>query len=362
MKIIVFAGGIGSRLWPLSRKNSPKQFEKIIEGKSTLQKTVERLFPEFKPEDIFISTGQKYQAIIKEQLPYIPEDNFIFEPMMRDVGPAIGLAASILEAKFKNEPIAILWSDHLVKYEEKFRNILRLSEKRINEGKADFIFIAQKPRFANSNIGWIKIGKKVEEKEGRATIYDFEKLIYGPSPEQAQQFLTSGTHVWNLGYFVTTPKFLVSLYKMFVPEMYENLKEIAKNWKTEKFEEKLLAIYPELEKISFDNAILEKMSPDNFYVISEDLGWSDIGAWEAMKEALSDSEDENVIIKGRVELNGSRDMIVHNDTEQLIVGIDLNGIVIVNTGDVLMICPKDSVPKIKKFVNNLENTPYENLA
>lgn len=361
MKIVVFAGGVGSRLWPLSRKNTPKQFGKIIEGKSTLQKTIERLLPEFQAEDIFIATGEKYKDIVREQLPYIPENNFIFEPAMRDVGPAIGLAACLLHKRFNDEPIAILWSDHLVKREEEFRSILRLAEKRINEKKADFIFIAQKPRFANQNIGWIQIGEKVEEKEGRAKIYRFEKLIYGPSREQAEVFFRGQDHVWNLGYYVTTPKFLTSLFEKYVPDMYQQMSEIANVWGTDGFQDTLTEIYPTVEKISFDNAILEKMSPDNFYVISEDLGWSDIGAWEAMKEALTDTDDEN-LTKGKIILEDCRNSIIHNDTNQLIVGIDLDEFVIVSTDDVILVCPKNSVSKIKEFVSGLAGTEHEHLT
>src|SRR5689334_19843359 len=113
MKIVIFAGGVGSRLWPLSRKNSPKQFGKIIGEQSTLQQTVDRLLPSFAPSDIYIATGKQYKKTVIEQLPQIPQENFIFEPTMRDVGPALGLVANLLNKKFSNEPIAILWSDHL---------------------------------------------------------------------------------------------------------------------------------------------------------------------------------------------------------------------------------------------------------
>src|SRR3990170_6905967 len=131
MKIVIFAGGVGTRLWPLSRKNTPKQFEKIIGDKSTLQQGVHRLMPDFAPSDIYVFTGRKYQEIVTKQLKELPKENFIFEPTMRDVGPAIGLAASIFSKSNEDEPIAILWSDHLVKNEEAFRKVLHLAEKII---------------------------------------------------------------------------------------------------------------------------------------------------------------------------------------------------------------------------------------
>src|SRR3989344_1428562 len=115
MKVVIFAGGVGTRLWPLSRKNTPKQFGKLIGDKSTLQEAVARLQPEFNPKDIYVATGKRYQDIVTTQLPKIPRENFIFEPEMRDVGPAIGLVSFLLAQKFPNEPFAILWSDHMVK-------------------------------------------------------------------------------------------------------------------------------------------------------------------------------------------------------------------------------------------------------
>lgn len=360
MKVVVFAGGVGSRLWPLSRKNTPKQFGQIIGEKSTLQQTVDRLIPEFKPEDIFVATGKTYKDIVMSQLPQIPPENFIFEPTMRDVGPAIGLNI-FLQAKLNpDEPVAILWSDHMVKNLVMFRNVLRLAEESITKYNANFVFIAQEPRFANQNLGWIELGNKVKEENG-AEIYAFTRLRYRPELEEAEQFFNQDNFVWNLGYFVTTPRFLVSLFKEYAPEMYEKLVEIQEAYRTDQFEEKLESIYPTLEKISFDDAILVKMSPQDVFVISTDLGWSDIGAWDALKEALAESSDEN-ITKGKVLLEDTKDVLFFNYTHQLCVGIDLEQMLVINTEDVLLVCPKSSVPKIKKLVENLKGTSHEHLT
>lgn len=360
MKIIVFAGGVGTRLWPLSRKNSPKQFEKFIGNKSTLQQTVERLMPEFAPSDIYIATGKKYEEIVTTQLPSIPAENFIFEPAMRDVGPALGMVACILEKNFSNEPVAILWSDHLVKNESLFRSILRLSEKKINDHESEFIFITQKPRFANQNMGWIEVGEKLSEAVG-ARVYTFKRLIYRPKLEEAEEFFQSESFMWNLGYFVTTPRYLSSLFKQYAGGIYDQLCIIADAWGTERFEETLQSIYPKIEKTSFDDAVLVKVEPSQMQVVSADLGWSDIGAWESLKEALASHVDENVT-KGDVLLNDSRDTLVFNYTDQLVVGIDLDEMLIISTEDVLLVCPKSAVPKIKKVVERLEGTKHERLT
>lgn len=360
MRIIVFAGGVGSRLWPLSRKNSPKQFGKIIGEKSTLQEAIGRLQPTFKPSDIYIATGKRYKDIVLEQLPEIPQENFIFEPQMRDVGPAIGLATTLLGKKDPDEPIAIIWSDHLVKHIERFQHILSVAENAVKDKKADFVFIAQKPRFANQNIGWIECGEEMSEEEG-LKMFRFKKLKYRPKLSQAEDFFADGHYVWNLGYFVTTPRFLSEKFEKFVPEMFEKLSKIGEAVQTEMFDQTLEEIYPTLEKITFDDAILEKISPDKIFVISEDIGWSDIGAWEALKEALSAHAEENVT-QGDVLVEDSTDSLVFNYTNQLVVGIDLEEMVVVNTNDVVLICPKKSVPKIKKIVENLEGTSLEHLA
>jgi mannose-1-phosphate guanylyltransferase len=360
MKIVIFAGGVGTRLWPLSRKNTPKQFGKIVGDQSTLQKTIERLLPEFKAEDIYIATGKNYKEVVMEQLPMLPKENFIFEPMMRDVGPAIGLSAFLLEKKFGNEPIAILWSDHLVKNEIAFRHILRMAEKKIQHNEAKFIFIAQDPRFANQNLGWIELGEKLESKGG-ADLFQFKRLCYQPKPEEAEFFFKNKNYVWNLGYFVTTPTYITSLFKTYVPDMSEKLQKIQDAAGTNKFEPTLEEVYPTLEKISFDDAILVKLNPQGFQVIASDLGWSDVGAWDALKEALSENKEQN-ITSGDVVLENTTDTLLFNYSKKLCIGIDLSELIVINTDDVLLICPKSSVPKIKKFVKNLDGTSYEHLV
>jgi mannose-1-phosphate guanylyltransferase len=361
MKIVLFAGGVGSRLWPLSRKNAPKQFGKIIADRSMLQIAVHKLFPEFQWEDIYISTGKIYSTLIHEQLPQLPDGNIIVEPEMRDVGPAVGLVVAQMEKMNPDEPLVLLWgSDHLVKKEALFRRMLRTAEKLVMKNPNQIVFIGQKPRFANQNLGYIEFGEKMETIDD-FPVHKFTGFEYRPPLRKAQEWLTDGKHAWNLGYFATTPRFLWKLFKEFSPDLFEKLKKIQDAYGTGDYDQVLSEVYPTLEKISFDNAILEKMDPRQGRVISADIGWSDIGAWEALKEALSDKVEANVT-KGKILLEDCKDSILHNETKQLIVGIDLEGLVVVSMDDVILICPKDSVPKIKKFVQNLNGTDYEHLA
>jgi len=361
MKIVIFAGGVGSRLWPLSRKKSPKQFEKIVGDQSMLQIAVNKLFPDFDWKDVFISTGRHYEELVREQLTQLPADNLIVEPEMRDVGPAVGLVIARLVKDSPDEPVALLWgSDHLVKKEDVFRNALRVAEGLIQKDPNKIVFIGQKPRFASQNLGYIEFGNQMQEVNG-LDIYEFTGFQYRPDQETAKRFFADQQHSWNLGYFVTTPRFLWTLFEQFALELFEDLKKINDAYLTDTYETVLQEIYPTIDKISFDNAILEKMDTRDGMVISVDIGWSDIGAWEALKEAFSESEDENVT-KGNVMVEDSRDSLVFNYNNQLVVGIDLEKMLVINTGDVLLVCPKDSVPKIKKFVERLTGTEHEKLA
>ena len=361
MKVIIFAGGVGTRLWPLSRKNTPKQFEKIVGDRSMLQIAVGKLFPEFKWNEIYISTGNHYKDLVASQLPQLPEKNIIIEPEMRDVGPAVGLITSLFVKENPDEPIALLWgSDHLVREEQLFRKVLRAAEKLILKDPEKIVFIGQKPRFASQNLGYIEFGKQTDEID-EVPVFKFSGFKYRPHLSLAEKFLKDGHHAWNLGYFVLTPRFLWKLFEQFSPELYSQLKQINEAYGTKDYEKVLEKVYPGIEKISFDNAILEKLDPNDANVLSVDIGWSDIGAWEALKEALSEKEDENVT-KGKVMLEDSSDTLMFNFTNQLTVGIDLDEMLVINTEDVVLVCPKDSVPKIKKLVESLTGTENEHLA
>ncbi len=360
MKVVIFAGGVGSRLWPLSRKNTPKQFEKIVGDESMLQVAVSKLFPDFTWEDIYISTNKQYEGILKKQFPELPEENLIFEPAMRDVGPAVGLMIANFVKKYPNEAISILWGDHLIKKDEEFRKVLKVAEGIIQKDPEKIVFIGQKPRFASVNLGYIEYGETEEKIEG-VRVYEFKDFLYRPDEKTAKEYLSDGKHAWNLGYFATTPQFLWSQFEKNAPELYKKLKTISDAVDTPEYEKVLEEVYPTIEKISFDNAILEKLNPEHGCVLSVDIGWSDIGAWEALKEALSSSEDENVT-KGNVDLVDSKDSLVFNYNGQLVVGIDLESMLVINTGDVLLVCPKNSVPKIKKYVESLKDGPNEKLT
>src|SRR3989344_7584591 len=245
MKVIIFAGGVGTRLWPISRKNAPKQFEKIVGDKSTLQMAIEILAPDFKLEDIYISTGEKYKEIVFEQLPQIPRENFIFEPEVRDVGPAGAVACAIVGKNNPTDPIAIIWSDHFIKKARRLREVLGFAEELVREKSDLLILIGQRARFANQNLGWLEFGEEVRNMRG-TKVFTFKSLIYRPSLIQAQKYLESDTFAWNPGYFVTTPSFILDSYKKFTPAIWEGVIKIQNAVGDGNFESVMKTEYPKL--------------------------------------------------------------------------------------------------------------------
>ena len=361
MKAVIFAGGVGTRLWPLSRKKSPKQFEKVVGDKSTLQLAAERLMPEFKPEDIFISTGTAYVDVVAQQLPFVPRENIIAEPAKKDVGPAVALIMGYLAKRFPDEPVIILWSDHIVQQIEKFKNIILQANEVVKEHPEKIIFIGHTPRFASENLGWIETDEEAFTKE-EVTFRTFAGFKYRPNPELAQQYFSDKRYCWNLGYFVTTPGFIYDLFRRFSPNIYSVTEKIVQHKEHESFNKALQEHYKEMPEINFDNAVLEQLDKDCAYVVIDDIGWSDVGAWEALKEALEQQREDN-ITKGRVMLEDSVDNLVYNyDGERLIVGVDLSDLLVVNTKDVLLVAKKSSVSKIKKLVESFQGTEHEHLT
>lgn len=361
MKAVIFAGGVGTRLWPLSRKKSPKQFEKVVGDKSTLQLAAERLSPEFKNEDIFVSTGKDYVDLVKEQLPFIPAENIIAEPTKRDVGPAVALIMGYLAKKFPHEPVIILWSDHLVKKIDAFKKIIVESSKIIQKDDNFIVFIGQKPRFASENLGWIETGNEIEKHEGVA-FRAFEGFKYRPDQEKAKEYYDDRKYCWNLGYFVSTPRFVYSLFKQYSPNIYEVSEKIMDYKHESEFPARVNEFYKDMPEISFDNAVLEQLDKKRAFVVMEDIGWSDVGAWEALKEALEKESQDN-ITKGRVLLENSEDNLVYNyEGKKLIVGVNLNDLLVVNTNDVILVAKKSAVQQIKKLVESFQGTENEHLT
>jgi mannose-1-phosphate guanylyltransferase len=357
MKAIVFAGGVGTRMWPLSRKKSPKQFEPVIDQQSTLQLAVSRLTPEFSPEDIYISTGEQYRSIIQNQLPTIPKSNIIGEPEMRDVGPAVGYLLSIIAKTDADSPVAILWSDHQVENIDTFKKALLCGGTYLAKHPDKFVFIGQRPRFANQNLGWIEYGDTIDTVNG-FDLKSFASWHYRPDLDTAKQYFRDRKHAWNPGYFMVTPRVVLDHFKTIAPDMYAKLYTLQQSYGQPHHQAELAAIYPTLEKISFDDLILSKVKPEEAVVISVDMGWSDVGTWDALKEAMQTHPQDN-LTHGLVKTMHTTNSLVYSYTDQLVAAIDLDDMVVVVTPDAVLVTKQKSIPKIKELLKTFEGTKLE---
>lgn len=337
MRVVIFAGGKGSRLWPISRENSPKQFDQMFGGKSTLQLAIDRVEPVYGQENIFIQTIGPYKDLIKKQLPNFNEENIIIEPSRRNLAAAVCLAVNELKKRGHSGAMAILWADHLMKRVEEFRKALKTGENLINTNPNRFVFIGERPYFPNYTLGWIKIGKKL----GNAgkDYFSFEGWKYKPEYEDCVKMFESKQYALNTGYFVISIEYLNELYKKYAPEIHEAV---------------ISGQYDEAENTHFDRAILEKIDLKDAVVLETDMGWDDPGTLYALKEALANTPEENVT-KGNARIVDSKDCLMFNyEDSKMVAGIGLEGMIVVNTADAMLIVPKEYVNKITDFVKQLK--------
>lgn len=363
MKIVIFAGGTGRRLWPISRKLTPKQFEPILGERSTVQLAVDRVLETYGASNIYVSTNQRYREIIREQLPALPPQNVIGEPERRDLAPAVGLAIAHLAsaASDPDEPVAILWGDNYMSDAGTFQELLAAGAELIRTKRAEIVFIGETPRFANENLGWIGLGEKLGEAAGRP-YFAFDSFVYRPPLERARDMFTHQQHVWNTGYFVTTAGFVRRLYAQHQPELNTGLAQIETAIGSDLYEQTLHEVYPQLTKISFDDAILAHVTPEQAVTLHGEMGWSDPGTLYSLKEALAGDEAQTVT-QGLVIAPDTRDSLLFNyEGDKLMAVIGLDGIVVVNTEDAILVVHKDMIPRVKELVNSLEGTELEKFS
>ncbi len=355
MKIILFAGGTGKRFWPISRRKSPKQFLPIVNDKPLLRLRYEILKKGFKDEDIFVSTGIRYKKEVTDILPELPIKNFIFEPEMRDTGPAVSLAVAYVDNISPDEPISIQWSDHLIKKPKVFIESLNEAERVINQEKKVALIVVP-ARFPSPHRGYVKFGKKIKFVSKNLSNYEFKKFVEKPNKEKALRYIQNGHYGWNPGYWNLTSKMYFKILKQSRPDFFETIEYIKKN----NFKTRSMEKFKTLEKISADYIFAEHLKPKDAKILLTDMGWSDVGEWIAFKEALQESEESN-LVKGEAFDMDSKDTLIYNTQDnKLIATIGLNGMVIVNTPDVLAVFHKDDNAKIKELIKRMEEKGLEN--
>lgn len=353
MKAVILAGGIGTRLWPVSRKGAPKQFQKLADSEKTmLQQTVDRI-PFINKEDIFVATNREFVDEVKKQLPEIPIENIIAEPALRDTATCIGYAAMRLSVKSPNDVMAIIYADHLVKDPEEFKNKLLAAEKVARDQKTLNI-IEVKARFPNVNLGYVQIGEKIDEIDGN-DICEFKKFTEKPDFETAKGFIESGEYLWNTGMYVWEIDTILEKYKKHLPDTYEKLMIIKESIGSDSENEVIEKEYSSCEKISIDYAIMEKVDTGEVRIIPAEFGWSDVGTWESIHDELTESDDENVISGKFLGIDTKGSLIRSENPKKIIATIGLDDIVIVDTQDALLVCPKNRSQDVKKIVEKLKD-------
>jgi mannose-1-phosphate guanylyltransferase len=361
MKVVIFAGGAGTRLWPISRKKFPKQFQPIINNKSSLQLRMEQLTPLYGWNNVYFSTGESLVSLIKNIFPQVPTTNIITEPTRRDVGPAVGLSMIKLQKLGAgDEPVAVLWGDSVTQNYDNLKKVLEVGENLVKENPNRIVWLGEKPSFANSNVGWIALGDEISNEQG-ISYYQLEGFKYRPELELAKKWYEDGKHLINTGYFITTPNFILSKYEANKPELYEQLQKIGKAIGTDHETDVLNEVYPQMEAIHFDNVVLDYLKAEEVTIMECALQWDDPGTLYALKQFLQENEEDNVC-KGLVYTHDTKDSLVYNYVnKQLVATVGLEGFVVVNTPDAVLVVPKDKIGEIKEMLKQFSGSELEKL-
>ncbi|MCA9386760.1 mannose-1-phosphate guanylyltransferase [Candidatus Dojkabacteria bacterium] len=351
MKLIIFAGGTGKRFWPVSRKNSPKQFSSLIFGKPLIRIRIEVLLKKYKAEDIFISTGRIYEQEVRKLLPELPPKNFILEPEMRDTGPATALAVSYVHKLFPNEKVCIQWSDQIMKDNNTFLKALEIGDKMIRD-ETKIIFLSVPVRFPSVHRGYIQYQGKAKNINKNIKQITFNQFKEKPDLETAKKYFSSKQYGWNPGYWILDPEYFLSIYKEKYPEIYNTVSKIIEN----NLKGPSLLKFSKLERISADYAFAENVEAKYAKILECNMGWSDVGEWISLKEALQ-KDDKSNVVSGNVVDMGSTDSIIYNlEDKKLVSTINLDGFVVVNTKDVIAIFRKEDNSLLKEYLKNVEES------
>ena len=342
---LIMAGGKGTRFWPLSTEEKPKQFLNLIGEETMIQMTVDRIKPIIPIERIFVCTGAMYVNLVKEQLPELPERNIIVEPEGRNTAPCIALSAFVIKKYYEDATMVVLPSDHLIKDEEEFRNIVTNANKFIKDNDNAIITLGMKPSRPEVGYGYIKYGNDEEEVNGYKVI-KVDKFVEKPNKETAEEYLADGSYLWNGGMFIWSANNILEQIKKYSPNTYEALKDI------EEIEEKWLkylikAQYCETEAISIDYAVMEKS--EDIYVIPSDFGWDDVGSWEALDRYREKDCFGNIYVGKTKAVDGRNNLIISSTQSVVVEGLS-DIYVIENDGKILVGC-KSNVANVKELKN-----------
>jgi mannose-1-phosphate guanylyltransferase len=350
----IMAGGVGTRLWPLSRESRPKQALPLIGERTMFQYAVDRLAPLFPPQHIFVVTNAEHAEILRPQAPELPDDNFILEPEGRDSGPAVGLCAVHLQQRDPDAVMAMLTADHYIADVERFRSALAAAGELARSG--NIVTLGIKPQFASTGFGYIRQAESIGE-FGGFTAYRAAQFTEKPDQETADRFVESGQYSWNSGMFIWQVDRVLSEFQRQRPQIYERLSSIGDALGTPDVQQVLAETWPEIQKISIDYAIMEEA--DDVAVIPVEIGWSDVGSWATLFDIIPADREGNVVFGEHLGFETSNTLVRGED--RLIVTIGLKDMIVVDTEDALLVCSADRAQEVKTVVQELRRRDLEEL-
>jgi mannose-1-phosphate guanylyltransferase len=355
---VIMAGGGGTRLWPVSRKEKPKQLLPLIGQETLFQSTVARLMDLFPPERILVVTVEEQAREMKEQAPNIPEENYLIEPCPRGTASVVGLAAMVLQKRDPQATMAVLPSDHFIRNVDLFHYLLKAAFEVADDGY--LVTLGITPTAPSTAYGYIQQGKAVEG-EYKYPVYSVKSFKEKPNEETAQQMLRKGDHSWNSGMFIWRADIIMKEIQSQMPGLGETLNVIGKSWGTETQNDVLTQSWPDLKNETVDYGIMEKA--ERVAVLpAGGLGWSDVGSWSSLFEVLLPDMNGNIATNAVLHLgHETHNTLVYGGHDRLIVTIGVDDMVIVDTGDALLVCKTDQSQKVKEVVEHLRKHRQENF-
>jgi mannose-1-phosphate guanylyltransferase len=353
------AGGIGSRFWPLSRQAKPKQFLDITgTGKTLIQQTFERFAKIIPPENFLVVTSVNYKDLVLEQLPKIKEDQILLEPLRRSTAPCVAYAAYKIKSRNQEANLVVAPSDHLILKEEEF---IRQIEKGIefSKSKNALLTLGVKPCRPETGYGYIQVKNK-EEFNNLDNLFKVKTFTEKPDFEMAKVFIESGEFFWNSGIFIWSLSSIISAFETHLNDIASLFSKGIKLYNTEDEIHFINKIYSECRGISIDYGIMEKAT--NVYVLTADFDWSDLGTWGALYEHKEKNTDGNLINGDNVLMYNVQNCIVNISDEKVAVLQGLDGYIVAESNDVLMICRREDEQHIKQFVTDVRIKKGDSLV
>lgn len=348
---VIMCGGVGSRFWPFSRQEKPKQFLDFFgTGRTLLQMTVDRISPVVKPENIILLTNAGYAALIKEQLPEIPSANILCEPARRNTAPCLAWAARHIAAICPDALMAVLPADHLVLDEEEFRNCINSGFRFVEENEA-LLTLGIRPSSPNTGYGYIQKGQPVK---GDSNYYTVKSFTEKPDLEMAEFFVQSGEFLWNSGIFLWSVRSILNGFDRHAPEISAVFDSVSECFATLNEQHTIDRVFADCPSISIDYAVMEKT--ENVYVLPVDFGWSDLGTWKALQETAQPDTNGNIAKNCRLLAENCSDNIFALTDNKVVVASGLNGYIVAENENALLIYPVSDEQKIRHIVNEVKNT------